>query len=416
MRSSDASKVLVVDDEVEMAEFVADALEALGYEADICTNTEYIGDVFSVRHSIVVLDLFMPGLDGIEILRFLHENKARVGLIFMSGYDTALLRSASELAGEWSIPVLGTLQKPFTIDALERLLRKFKAGFGSDVPPAKNRPSHPTAETPECSLREIEAAVQEGQFRLAYQPQVDLATSRLHGYEALIRWDHPTLGKVSPAVFIPIAERTGAIGAITDFVARAAIKQLGEWHGTTGHKPCCAINISPTCLTNLDFPETLAQLAQDHGVEHQYITIEITETAVMSDVASLIDILSRLRLMRFGLSIDDFGTGYSSLQQLVRLPFSELKIDQAFIKNLTETRESRTVAKMATSLAHELKLAVVAEGIEDAITLSAARALGVDIAQGFHLGKPAFPETLPPPTYFPIDEATRGQITANGRA
>lgn len=376
-------RCLIVDDEPDFAEFVADALETLAFDVDICVNSTELGRVYSIKHQIIFLDLFMPCLDGIEVLRFLHDNGSKVPLVLMSGKDESVLHSAKELAIEWQFPVLGTLQKPFTIDDLEGVIGR----FDSRTDAAKH-----TGQI-QFSVNDISNALKEGEFSLAYQPQVRLDDGSVCGVEALIRWVHPTKGFISAADFIPFAEQNGAIDAINEFVVRNAIKQLSKWR-QKGHNISVSINLSRAIIADVNFPEGISEIARKHDVPPSSIIIEVTETAVMADVGRYMDILTRLRIKGFGLAIDDFGTGYSSLQQLVRLPFSELKIDQLFIFNLCCDKECETVVKMAIDLAHNLNLTVVAEGVENSDVLNKLKALGCDKIQGYFCSKPMPSETF----------------------
>ena len=203
-----------------------------------------------------------------------------------------------------------------------------------------------------------------------YQPQINMADRAVVGVEALIRWKHPTKGMIPPGYFIPIAEENDLIGAVTSFVVRAAIEQQGLWK-VKGKNLRVSINMSPKILDDLDIPEKLASYANDAGADISKVMIEVTETAVMTNVAKYMDILARLKMKGFGLSIDDFGTGFSSLQQLVRVPFTELKVDQAFIRKLDTDKDCRTIAEISILLAHKLGMRVVAEGIAEALVTTA---------------------------------------------
>jgi len=192
---------------------------------------------------------------------------------------------------------------------------------------------------------------------------------------------------ISPALFIPLAENYGQISDITTFVTKEAIRQLGVWK-REGLKINMSVNISPAVLTDLELPEKLEILAEEMGTKNSDIVIEITETALTTDLAKFIDILTRLRIKGFNFSIDDFGTGYSSLQQLVRIPFNELKIDQAFIDKMESDEECRTIVEISILLAKKLNMNVIAEGVENKSTWEALDALGCDEGQGYWMAKP----------------------------
>jgi EAL domain-containing protein (putative c-di-GMP-specific phosphodiesterase class I) len=274
----------------------------------------------------------MPGIDGIELLRFLSDNKSRASIVFMSGKDTAVLHSAQELALEQGMTVLGVLQKPFLAKELEDIFSKYVPPAAIDLTGTIERPS----------LEELREAVENGELFLAYQPQIKIADRKVVGVETLVRWKHPIKGMVPPGYFIPIAEEGNLISDITSYVTQAAMRQQGKWKAE-GINLRMSINISPKTLDDLDLPEKMTTCAAKMGVDTSDIMIEVTETALMSDIVRYMDILARLRMKGFNLSIDDFGTGYSSLQQLVRVPFTELKIDQAFIRKLNSDPECKTI-------------------------------------------------------------------------
>ncbi|MBC06857.1 EAL domain-containing response regulator [Thalassospira sp.] len=378
---TDQINILIIDDETDMSEFVADAVTAIGHNAVAVSDADDFVRAYSTAFDVIILDLFMPKLDGIEIIRFLHENRSSASLILMSGKDKSILHSASELASARNIEVLGVLEKPFTIDQLEAVLRKFV--------PHKYRPQDtPSALPTEKGLRR---GIEQREFFLAYQPQFDFKTGKIAGVEALLRWQHPTRGLIHPGLFIPLAEQSGLINQLTEYVLEEAMSQMAKWRD---HDITMSINVSPTTVVDLDMPEKLDDMIKARDIAPEKIIIELTETAIMENVSSYMDILTRLRMKNFNLSIDDFGTGYSSMQQLVRVPFNELKIDQSFIRQALTDRECQAVAQMSLSLAHGLNMRVVAEGIEDQETYDWLKELGCEIGQGFLMSRPISPEEI----------------------
>ncbi len=372
-----AHKVLIIDDETDFAEYVADVAEGVGCDVRWTDDPTAFATLYTNDIDIVVLDLFMPEMDGIEILRFLSDNRSAVSVVFVSGKDKSVLNSARELAGERGIPVLGVLEKPFLATELEVLLAAY-------TPRSAGDPGG-TAELP--SVEDLQRAIVDGELFLAYQPQIALTNSRPVGVEALARWNHPTKGSIPPNHFVPLAEDGDLIDDLTQHVAGIAIRQQGDWR-RQGIDLRVSINMSPKVLDNVDMPELLAHQVANAGSDVSKIVIEVTETALMRDLASYMDILTRLRMKGFGISIDDFGTGYSSLQQLVRVPFTELKIDRAFIQNLDSDQECRTIAEITILLAHKLGMKTVAEGIETEAIWNLLGELGCDEGQGFWMGRP----------------------------
>ncbi|WP_420547535.1 EAL domain-containing protein [Curvivirga sp.] len=378
------TKLVVVDDEEDLAEFVADVADGVGFDATFLSDPHDFAEHYSIDIGVFVFDLFMPGIDGIELLRFLAESRSNASVIFMSGKDKSVLKAAQELAKSLEINVLGSIQKPFRAADLEEILEGYS-------PPAADSLVSPKHEAP--TIDELREAIEKKQFHLVYQPQVSLKDYTFSGVEALIRWNHPVKGSISPDVFIPMAEEYNLIQEITWFVAHEALMQAGEWR-KQGYDLRLSINMSPKNFQDLDLPEKLATLAQFAGADVDKIMIEVTETALMVDVSRYIDVLTRLRMKGFGLSIDDFGTGYSSLQQLIRVSFNELKIDQTFIRDIETEQECQVITEISSMLAHKLNMYVVAEGIENENIWNHLRALGCEEGQGYWIAKPMRPEEL----------------------
>lgn len=236
-------------------------------------------------------------------------------------------------------------------------------------------------------VRDLRHAAANGELLLYYQPKLDMRSRQAHGAEALLRWNHPQYGMVSPGEFIPLAERTGSIQLLTAWVIEEALRQLHLWN-QRGLKLQVSLNISAEDLVSLDLAERIGNLLAAHEVPAEQLVLEITESAVMQDPALALEVLQRLRQCGLPLSVDDFGTGYSSLAQLKRMPVQELKIDQAFIRELDAHSEDAVIVRSTIEMSHALGLRVVAEGIEQRATLELLTAWGCDIAQGYLIGKP----------------------------
>ena len=234
---------------------------------------------------------------------------------------------------------------------------------------------------------EIDRGLAAGEFWLAYQPKLDLRTDIIVGAEVLVRWSHPTRGAISPADFIPVAERDHRIERLTRFVferAMADASRLGPGTDLT-----LALNVSVPVLRQLTFANYVIDLVKQHGLSPHRFTIEITESVFLSvDDVVVVDNLKRLGSAGFGISIDDFGTGFSTLESLQRVPATEVKIDQTFVKTLANRNADRVIVESIINMAQGLKRTVVAEGVEDALTLRELRGLGCDQAQGFLIGRP----------------------------
>lgn len=234
---------------------------------------------------------------------------------------------------------------------------------------------------------DLRYAIEDDQLELYYQPQLDLRNGIITGVEALARWTHPKYGFVPPDKFIDIAERTGLIKQLTEWVLKTAIKHCADWH-RTGREIHVSINLSARNLHDESLVQQVASLLDYWNVPPQHVALEITETAMMTDPNHARTLLRRLDALGVRISIDDFGTGYSSLGYLKQLPVDEIKIDRSFVLNMTSDENDASIVRATIGLAHDLGLEVVAEGIEDETTQNRLRAWGCDVAQGYHIGRP----------------------------
>lgn len=237
-------------------------------------------------------------------------------------------------------------------------------------------------------ISDLRHAAERGEFSMCYQPKIDVQSRKVHGLEALLRWQHPHLGPVPPDEFIPLAEQTGNIGHITDWVLRHVIYSCRDW-ARDGWHPMVAVNLSPLDLMNSELPAQLAQLLEASGVPGKQLILEITEGAIMRDIAHAREVMRRLKQIGVELSIDDFGTGYSSLGQLRRLPLDELKIDKSFLMSFKDgASDDAAIVKSIIELAHNLGLRVTAEGVETDDCMIFLRQHHCDLAQGYFISKP----------------------------
>jgi EAL domain-containing protein (putative c-di-GMP-specific phosphodiesterase class I) len=243
-----------------------------------------------------------------------------------------------------------------------------------------------SATVPRLTLAGLEQAAAIGQLYLMYQPKLDLRSGAITGVEALARWQHPRRGEIRPADFIPAIERAGLIDWFSEWALTSAARQWAEW-SAGGLDLELAVNISALNLRHVCFPDVVASICVAEGVPHERLMLELTEGATQ-EATRLMDTVSRFRLKGIGISLDDFGTGYGSLVQLRSLPFTELKIDRRFVADLLVSRDSRAITRGLIAMAHEIGLAVTAEGVEDHDTFTSLQALGCDKAQGFLIARP----------------------------
>ena len=240
-----------------------------------------------------------------------------------------------------------------------------------------------------CALEEaLGKAVEQGEFVLHYQPKMQVDTGEWSGVEALIRWNRPGYGLVSPMLFIPALEETGMIVAVGSWVLNAACSKISEWEQAGLGPIRVAVNVSGKQFLQKDLAVTIEAAIRKHRIEPSLLEIEITESSLMSNADQTIAILRDLKALGIRISIDDFGTGYSSLAYLKRFPIDKLKIDIAFIRDVTTNEDDAAITAAIINMAHSLKLKVIAEGVETSEQLEFLRAHGCDEIQGYYFSRP----------------------------
>jgi diguanylate cyclase (GGDEF)-like protein len=237
----------------------------------------------------------------------------------------------------------------------------------------------------------LRRAIDRGELRLFYQPKIDLNTKQVIGAESLVRWQHPTLGLIAPAKFIPVAEESDLIHQVGEWVLRTACEQLRVWQ-QEGVALQVGVNVSARQFHKGNLADLVVAAMADSRVDPRLIEIELTESAIMRDAHASISILERLKSRGVSISIDDFGTGYSSLSYLKRLPLDILKIDQSFVRDITTDSNDAAIVRAIIGLARSLGIKVLAEGVEDDTQLSFLNAYGCNFGQGFLFGRPLLPE------------------------
>lgn len=360
----------VLDDEPLFCEFVGEAGELAGYESFITTDPDsFLERIESVPPALIVLDLLMPGMDGMQVIRRLAHENMKACILLASGADDRFLDTAICLGRALGLNMAGVIRKPIDIEALCKLLE-------SQVETANP-----------LTAERFGTAIAAGELTLHYQPIWNLQERRIIGVEALTRWRHPQLGLLMPSTFIGMAEEAGLIASMTDWALAEAVKQATAWR-EQGLNLKVAVNISSAGLRDEHLPERLERLCQEADLPPSAIALELTETAATQNPARVMEILVRLRSKGFELSIDDFGTGYSSLAQLQRLPFTSLKIDRSFVASVLQSETSAAIVLAVISLARALGLTCVAEGVENDEILAFLAQHGCDAAQGYGLARP----------------------------
>ncbi len=407
-------RLLILDDESMTGETIARIADFAGFEArHLISPADFFEQATAWEPDILAVDLIMPEMDGVEVMAELARRGCRARLIITSGVGSRVLDAAARSAREHGLDIVGVIGKPFSAASLRELLFKAieKAAEGRDDSPGERTAAR------EASVEDLEQALALGQIHLAYQPKVRCRTGTLVGFEALARWQHPQLGFIPPDVFIPLAEAHGLIDRLTLAVTRKALDWLAEISSPDTARRVgqhilqdilLSLNISARSLGNGALFDAILQLCRERDIAPQRIVLELTETSAMQDATTSLDTLTRLRLQGFQLSIDDFGTGYSSMVQLVRLPFSELKVDKRFVMTANDSEESRAVIRSVVELGRSLGLSTTAEGVEDQETLNYLDGLKCDLAQGYLISRPLPPDAVP--GWFMAREAQREEL------
>ncbi|MBI3523723.1 MAG: EAL domain-containing response regulator [Betaproteobacteria bacterium] len=379
--------VLVLDDDDFILDVVHVMLKSFGVTDITCDTSAAMAlptlDMDNPR-SVVLCDLNMPEMDGVEVVRYLGQQGFCGGVIVFSGEDSRLLQTVAEIGRAHHLRLLGALGKPIDRQALSRMLQN----MAKDASALHHRP-HVT-----LSAAELRDGLENDALTPYFQPQVDTLSRRVIGVEALARWRHPAKGILSPAAFISVAEQNALIAPLTERMITLSLRQWQLWNAA-GLDLTISVNLSMHSLTRLDFPERLVAEAQSIGVPLDRLVLEITESQVSQDILVSSDVLARLCLKRVRLSIDDFGTAYSNMEKLQMLPFSELKIDQAFIHGAAKKPASYAIVKSSADLGRDLGMKIVAEGVETQEDWDCAGELGCDLIQGYFIARPMPGDQMP---------------------
>lgn len=374
-------KLMLVDDDYIMHRVTTMMLNDLGVSGVInAMSGPSALDILQAQGDaidVIICDLNMPEMDGVEFIRHLARQEYSGSLILTSGEDMRILKTVEKLAIERDLQVLGVLEKPVVPVKLGELLDSLD----------QVRQEGTIMQLDAVSLPELENAIKNGELDTYFQPKIDIRSGRVVGVEALARWNHPTKGLIMPNTFISMAEENGLIGELTDAVCVKAMEYAAQLKAMD-HDLDTAINLSVDALTDLEWPEKVTATLQKCGLEPGNISFEITESRLMEHLSVALDILSRLSLKRFNLSIDDFGTGYSSMEQLQRIPFSEFKIDRAFVHGAAGDPSALAILESNVLLARKLNMKVVAEGVEDQQDWDLVARIGCDQVQGYFVSRP----------------------------
>jgi EAL domain-containing protein (putative c-di-GMP-specific phosphodiesterase class I)/CheY-like chemotaxis protein len=326
---------------------------------------------------VIVCDLNMPGMDGVEFIRHVAEEHLAASIVLASGMEVNLIGSVESMAQAHGLTVLGCIEKPLSKQKLANVLRRHRASAGTAA----------SSEAPEFSGSEIRHAIEAGEIVPYYQPEVSFATVKPRAFEVLARWQHGERGLLYPGLFISAVERHGLMEDMTRTLIDRALGQLSDWQ-KSGLDPQLSFNLSLDYLGEPRVADVLSWIAERRKIDAAHIVLEITETSAGTRLTTVLENLARLRMKGFGISIDDYGTGYSTMQQLSRIPFTQLKIDRMFVSGAASRANMRTILESSIQLANKLGLQSVAEGVEKDEEWSLLKSLGCDLAQGYYIAHP----------------------------
>lgn len=377
--------VTIVDDEEFMLDLFRTMLLEMGVESvQSFTSARRALETIQINdeNQVVLCDLNMPDMDGVEFLRHLAKRDFLGSIVLLSGEDPRTLQTVQNLVHAHKLRLLGAVRKPVDKQSLWRLLN-------SIFPYKENIRSREMS----ISVEELCEGIADDAIVPFFQPQVDINTNNVVGVEALARWRHPSYGIVGPDAFISVAEKSGMIVGLTDSMFRKSMPCWHDWH-RDGFDLTISMNISMDCLSRIDFPEQLLADVESFNIPMERLMLEITESRLMQDIAISLDVLTRLCLKRVRLSIDDFGTAYSNMEKLQMLPFSELKIDRAFVNGASNNPSIRAIQESSAALGKQLNMQIVAEGVESQADWDCVADTGCNLVQGFFVARPMPSEEL----------------------
>ena len=355
--------------------------------ADGHTALRFFQNTFTPNVNIAIIDLALPGIDGLELIRTLAAMASNARLVIVGNQSANLMFAVETMAQAYGVDLLGTLSTPVSAQRLAELLEIYGA-------PVVKHENEDGQGGPRFSFSDVGIGLKARQFEPFFQPKIELETGQVKGLEAFARWRHPEHGVLGPGAFMDALEQHGRIDFLDWSMIEKSVERCRSIHDM-GIPIAISINLAPATLAHPQFLQQMAACVNRHRILPDYITFEIPESSVLATDAGFVERLVRLRIAGYGLAIDDYGTGPSNLQLLARIPFSELKIDRSFVDGASKKRALGVVLSSCLGLARSLDRASVAVGVETKQDWDFLQALGCTYAQGYYIAKPMPVEEFP---------------------
>ena len=380
-RRTNSGLLLILDDDPMIAEAIASMAERLNFDTLITLNpADFFQKLKNLKPTHAIIDLSMPEMDGLQVMKLI-DARCPARIIIASATGNRILEAARRVGLAHGLDILGILRKPFSLGALKDLLsvpqvtHPTKADIAA--PGILNRRSF--------TRSELSDGLNQDEFTIYLQPKVRCIDDRIIGFEALARWNHPVHGVLMPSDFALLFEEYELEAIWMEKLIRLAANYMKSLSPANVH---LSLNMSMSGRSKATTPQLLSTLKRELGGASEKLIIEVVENGLVDATSEDIEMFVHLRLGGFQLSIDDFGLGFSSFARLVRIPFSELKIDRSFVKEARISHEAREVIRSIVTIGHSLEMSVTAEGVEDAETLKIVKELGCDNVQGFVYSRP----------------------------
>jgi EAL domain-containing protein (putative c-di-GMP-specific phosphodiesterase class I)/CheY-like chemotaxis protein len=380
---------LVVEDDEFQRRLLGAVLANLGPREilEVADAAAALDVLRSGRHSIDItfIDLKLPGMDGVELIRHIAAENHRTAVVPVSALDSSLLFSVETMARAYGVDTLGVIEKPATPEAVQALVDSHVAAQAKRMA---------AGDAPDFSFGELQQALHSKEFEPLFQPKVELATGQMKGVEAFVRWRHPQYGLLAPTPFIPMLEKNGEMDALTWIVIEKALAAWRDWKAQ-GLTTAIAINLSPSTLARPGLANRLIEFVAQQGADAHGFIVRVTESATVANMPYFLENLIRLRMHGFGLSVDDYGTGHASMQELMHIPFTELKIDRTFFTGAEQNHALEMVLSSSLEICQRLKRHSVVVGVETQQDWDFLLQRGCTFAQGYYIAKPMEADAIP---------------------